>query len=519
MAHVESFTNSKGEKIELNTRFHREARMRYRAESLGALLANDCELLAKFVHHHQTIQAPRIQELYDYAQGENHEVLKGELRRKETDMADNRAVHNFGKVISNFRRGYLVGNPVQVEYMDSQDDSPTDKTLKEIEKQNSFYELNKRLVLDFSQTGRAFEIQYFNMDEELQNKRLDPRNTFMIYENTLDEQEIAGVHYYSSNPFDNSSLYVDVYGVEKVYRYIMDKEEIKPIEDNPDLGIYAEKEHGHGEVQITEHLNNEEGIGDYETELSLIDLYDAAQSDTANYMTDLADAILLIIGDVDFPEDIDTAEKQLEYMKQMRRARMMQLVPPRDEEGKESGNVDGKYLYKQYDVAGTEAYKTRLEKNIHEFTSTPNLNDENFSGNQTGEAMKYKLFGLDQERVSTQAMFEKGLRKRYQLIANIYPKIADKNGGAFADYDGSKLKITFTPNLPQSDSEVVNMVKSLETIVSDETLLSILRVVTNVDAKDELERIKREERDAVNNGMPDPRITNVGDVDGEEENA
>ncbi len=40
-------------------------------------------------------------------------------------------------------------------------------------------------------------------------------------------------------------------------------------------------------------------MGDYESEISLIDAYDAGQSDTANYMSDLNDAMLLIKGDLD----------------------------------------------------------------------------------------------------------------------------------------------------------------------------------------------------------------------------
>ena len=60
------------------------------------------------------------------------------------------------------------------------------------------------------------------------------------------------------------------------------------------------------------------------------------------------------------------------------------------------GNVDAQYIYKQYDVSGVEAYKTRIAKDIHTLTNTPDMTDENFGGQQSGEAMKYKLFGLEQ---------------------------------------------------------------------------------------------------------------------------
>ncbi len=40
-------------------------------------------------------------------------------------------------------------------------------------------------------------------------------------------------------------------------------------------------------MPIIEYLNDQFKQGDFENVISLIDLYDQAQSDTANYMTDL----------------------------------------------------------------------------------------------------------------------------------------------------------------------------------------------------------------------------------------
>ena len=41
------------------------------------------------------------------------------------------------------------------------------------------------------------------------------------------------------------------------------------------------------------------------------------------------------------------------------------------------------------------------------FTNTPDMTDENFSGNQSGEAMKYKLFGLEQRTAIKKVYSEK----------------------------------------------------------------------------------------------------------------
>jgi len=241
---------------------------------------------------------------------------------------------------------------------------------------------------------------------------------------------------------------------------------------------------------LTEYLNSSNGMGDYESVLSLIDLYDSSQSDTANYMQDLSDAILAIIGRVSFPSDCDTAEKQIEFMRKMRKARLLNLEPPVDANGNE-GSVDAKYLYKQYDVNGTEAYKNRIINDIHKITNTPDLSDDNFSGTQSGEAMKWKIFGFDQKRVDMQALFEKSLIRRYKLIAKISETLRE-----IQNFDLSKVRVTFVPNLPADTSNVVTNAKSLYGVVSDETVYSMLQSATGVDAQTEMERIEKQQQNS-----------------------
>ncbi len=71
-------------------------------------------------------------------------------------------------------------------------------------------------------------------------------------------------------------------------------------------------------------------------------------------------------------------------------------------------SVTAGYIYKQYDVSGVEAYKDRVRKDIHEIM-VPDLTDDNFSGVQSGEAMKYKLFGFEQMTATKQRLFKKVL--------------------------------------------------------------------------------------------------------------
>lgn len=472
MTYKETFTDSSGNSKLLELRFHRESRMRYQAESVEALFADNYKLLKTILNHHEKVQRPRIQELLDYAEGNNHTVSKFG-RRREEDMADARAIHNFGKAIATFKQGYLVGNPIRVEYADE----AIQRVLDDLEQQDNLHQLNRSLVLDLSKTGRAYDLVYRAMDDTTRAVKLDPLDTFVIYDTTLEEHSVAGVRYYKQSQFDDKHKTVEVYTADNIYKFNW----------SGDLEEIEVRSHVFGIVPITEYLNNSNGLGDYETELSLIDLYDASQSDTANYMQDLSDAILAIIGRVNFPADCDTAQKQIEYMRKMRKARLLNLEPPVDQEGKE-GNVDAKYLYKQYDVNGTEAYKKRVVDDIHKFTMFPDLSDENFGGTQSGVAMAWKTFALDQARVDMQALFEKSLQRRYRLIAKV-GMVAKE----LTNFDVSKLSFTFTPNLPTNSADIVTNARNLYGLVSDKTVLGTLEPVTGVNKEEELKRLKQEQ--------------------------
>lgn len=474
MSYTETFVDSTGQSKTLELRFHREARLRYRAESVDELFADDYKLLREYFEHHMTIQQPRLQELYDYAEGNNH-CISRKVRRQEKDMSDNRAVHNFGKAISTFKQGYLVGNPIRVDY-DGEED--TKNSLKQIENEGNFHHLNRGLVLDLSKCGRAYDLVYRAKDDSTRTVQLDPRYTFVVFDTTLENHSLVGVRYYAKSQFVDDKKIVVVYTSTKLITFEYDGQ----------LTELSMSDHPFGLVPVTEYINTNGGMGDYETELSLIDLYDASQSDTANYMQDLSDAILAILGRVSFPTYVDSPDKAIEYMRKMRKARLMNLEPPVDEEGKE-GKVDAKYLYKQYDVQGTEAYKKRVVNDIHKFTNTPDMTDNNFAGVQSGEALKWKVFGLDQERVDMQALFEQSLRRRYRLIAAV-GKVAKE----ITDFDVTKLKFTFTPNLPKSLQEKIDAFKNLGGELSKATVMTITDIVD--DPKAELEKIQNEEQSA-----------------------
>ena len=378
------------------------------------------EAIVKFITHHKTHQVPRLTQLEDYYEGENKKIQ--EKSRKYKHLSNHQPSHNYAKYVSDFMTSYILGKPIAVTHTEA---SITTK-LSAIHNNMDFDSLNAEIELDCSIFGRAYEALYRTDDDK--SAKIDVKNTFCIYENTVEGKKLAGVRY----RLDADNTTVEVY-TEGLYRRCQmagpTLEDTQPAEPRYYDGI-----------PIIEYKNNRYRLGDFEGVLTLIDLYDSAQADTANYMSDLNDALLVIKGNVSIDEE--------EAQTSMRDHNLLLLETPVDEFG-HAQTAEAGYIYKQYDVTGVEKYKDRIQNDIHKFTYTPNLNDSNFAGQtQSGVAMSYKLFGLEQIRAIKERYLKKGLRERYRLFGSIGARINTTNS-----IDPSGLSITFTPNLPKSLAE------------------------------------------------------------------
>ena len=467
-------------------RFSDEAREHYTYSGADELLAN-LKDLSTMLKHHNEHQRPRLDILDDYYEGGNSTILQKQ-RRIERHLSDHRSPHNFAEYVSQFIQGYMCGIPIKMQHKDED----MNELLQEVNANMDADAHNSDLILDLSIYGRAYELLYRNFDDENKLALLSPLETFVIYTDTVEKRPIAAVRYYRP-AIDKTGFNVELYTSDYIFYY-----------KASDVGSFELRQtgvqnHYFDGVPIVEYSNNRFRQGDYEKVLDLIDLYDAAQADTANYMTDLNDAMLLIKGNVDF-----TGEEA----RKMKESNILLLQTEMNADGRE-GSADAEYIYKQYDVSGVESYKDRIENDIHKFTNTPNMNDESFSGTQSGEAMKYKLFGLEQKRAIKERLFKRSMIQRYKLISNI---LSTSSEGLL---DTAELSITFTPNLPE------NLLAELDAFfkgggkLSQETLLSMLPIVSDPQA--ELERIENEGEALQDRLMSGYSFAAEGGADGETE--
>lgn len=448
-------------------RFHENANDGY---EIGSLEDLSSAAILTFIQQHRETQSTRLIQLEDYYKVKNQTIFS--RKEREPHLSDVRLAHGYARYISSFIQGYLVGNPIKVKHTTD----AVNEAVAVINKTFGADQLNSDIALDLSIYGRAYELAYRSTQDKDRVVRLNPLRTFVIYDDTVETRPLAGVRYKVNL---EGNYEVELY-TDKGIHYFE--------QDGADLVELDRKDHYFQEVPITEYANNRFRQGDFEPVLDLIDAYDAAESDTSNYMTDLNDAIMVILGDV---------ELRVEDALHMKEKRLLLLKPTVDGEGKPQGAVDAKYIYKQYDVAGVEAYKNRLQNDIHRFTNTPDMSDEHFSGNSSGESMKYKLFGLDQVRADKETRMIEGLTRRYRLLFNLKSTAQELTG-----VNAEDLAFIFTPNVPRAFYEELKAFIESGGQLSQETLLTLTALVP--DPAKELEKLQAEKATALSAAVKDP---------------
>lgn len=409
------------------------------------------ELIIKF----RGEDLPRLKKLKDYYL--NKTAI---LRRPCVDPSkpNNKVVHPFAQYITDTLVGYFVGEPVS--YTSNEDIS----MLKMIFEYNDEQDENVTIAKNCSIYGKAYELIYIDEDGNVRFVALDPREVIPVYGTSLDNELIGAVRFYMNRNlvFGVDEMIVEVYTDKEIIRY-------KTSDAVADLHLLDRKQHGFNDVPIVEYRNNDDCYGDYEGVMTLIDAYDTLVSDDLNDFEYFVDAYLALYGYTAEPEDIAKMKQQ--------RVLLM------DNDSK------AEWLVKKGDSQGIETTKERLERDIHKFSKTPNINDKNFGGNTSGVAMKYKLLGTENIASVKERKFKKGLQRRLELISGILSVLSRPS------FDWMGIDITFTRNIPINEDDVANMIKNLNGIVSKKTLVSQLPFVE--DADQEMKQLNQELKQSI----------------------
>ena len=486
-----------------------------------AMVAN---VVQKFVERHSTIDAPRIAKLQRYYLGDN-DIHYWRNNKKMMNRADNRIASGFAKFITNMRVGYMLGKPIQFKYNDDANDNvdqTIDNDLKEFNRKNDEQYHEKVMKTNLSVTGRAYELLYSGEAEEDENgnvatpdikmRAIDPATAFVVYDTSIDQHSLFGVRYYVVNYDNQEQYYIDVYTADTTYHFESSATSEAP---NGDYTLLSSESTSFGAVPLTEFINNEDRTGDWEAKLDEIDAYDLAMSEMANSEEDFANAKLMINGDFDFSNNMteiknydgtpvtDKEGNPIKVPKIDTRDPFLWLKPSFHDNANGTTVVpsSAQYLTKQLNEQGWQTYINQLITDIHKDTNTPNTTDDAFSGQSSGVALMYKLFGEDQERSMQESLYTRGLMRRLRLLGNFWKYNSEISDPSVMN----NYTPDYTPNLPRNDADIVNIAARLNNtgLLSDQTLREFLATVTGVSAGAEEQRLEDEqEQDPNQNTTP-----------------
>ena len=419
-------------------------------------LARDTEmtltLLSEFLTKHTHEVKNRYEPLYD-AYTSDHEILHDPAKPKY--KPDNRVVVNFPKYIVDTMSGFFIGNPVKIV---AEDEAVSDY-VEYLDRYNDQDDNNAELAKICSIYGKGHEMYYTDEESELCITYLDPKEAFMIFDESIIERPLFFVR-----------RYVDREGFE--YGSISDATSVRNFKVTCGLKWLDEwQPHYFDGVPATEYVENGERQGLFEPVMSMVNAYNKAISEKANDVDYFADAYLKVLGTT-----IDKDDVQF-----IRDNRIVNF------EGDGSDKIIAEFMEKPNSDTTQENLLERLERLIFQISMVANISDENF-GTASGIAMKYKLQSMSNLEKTKERKFAAGMNRRYQLLfghpASKVPADA-----------WIQLQYKFTPNIPANLQEEAQIASQLEGITSHETQLKVISAVE--DVKGELDKIEEENKEAM----------------------
>lgn len=286
--------------------------------------------------------------LYEYYRGKTAILSKTKEIRPEINhqICENRAYEIVG-----FHTGYVFGEPVQyVRREDVKAKKADDMIAADINALNGHMANAGKAACDskiarwiyISGTGYRLTLpnpEWVKGGDESPVKlyALDPRNTFVVYSNSVDEEPMMGVHYVSR---ENNEIVFGVYTKDSYFEF-------------KEFGLeVVERTHRLGMIPIVEYPADFSRMGIFEPALPLLDMLNELQSNRMDDIVQFVNSFLAILGG---QLDEATAKKLNEYK--------MLCLPD---------GVDAKYLSANLTQADIQTMKDDLVQSILEICGVPN---------------------------------------------------------------------------------------------------------------------------------------------------
>lgn len=379
---------------------------------------------------------PHRERLFDYYRGEQP-VPKGEAVR---GRPNNLLRVPFPRYITEVHTGYFLGLPPTLTLDRPEDGQSFARLSAAIRLDHLLFDIGR----DMSVCGAGFVLVWLER-AGLRACRCDPLSCFAIRSGEAGAPLLGAVRLYQAG--DGGARGV-----------LYERDILRPFTwDGDRASLGAPEENLLHTVPLIPFANNCEGCGDFEMVTGLVDAYNLLLSGAMDDMQSVANAFLALYGMQGTTQgDIDDAN----------RTRVLSLA--------EGGRAE--FVVKDLNHEALGQLEGNLRRSILQLSMTPDLSDEQFSGNASGVAMQYKLWGIEQVRSAKERSF----------LDSFFSLLAAFSGGLSVlgtPVDLTAGRAVFYKNLPQDHTELAGTLLSLSPVLSRRTILEKLPWVEDVETE------------------------------------
>lgn len=424
------------------------------------IMADSIEINTKnvkaWVEAFQAKILPERKRFGEYYDGKNSIIKQGAVQGRP-----NYSINvNMAKYIIDVSTGYAFGNPVKYT-TDQENAVDILERLEYVHKNCNISELDFQLGGDMATYGVSYQLGMVlgtegAIEDRIMFKHLNPLQTFMVTDNTILETPLCGIYFYDYK--ENNIQKTKIYVYDNLNLYIF-------VNTGDVYHLESVEEHNMGAIPIIQCLNNDDAYSDIQSVTDLLDSLSLAISNSTDNLQSIANAILAISGGT-------LNEEQLKLINQ---EKTMSLPL----------GSSAEWIIKTIDPTAEQQQVNNLLNFIFQIAQVPDLTDDAFAGNQSGVAMQYKLWGLDQLWVTKTTKFRKAIVQRLKIIMYLLQYQFKSNVQML-----NNINITFDKNLPRDNSAEYTMVNALKDVVSRKTLLENISIVDDVAA--EIEALEAE---------------------------
>lgn len=380
--------------------------------------------------------------------------LKGQtdatLTYQQTDRSNLKVNCNYLKKFVKEEASYSVGNNITY-----QSKAENEEIINELDLIMENYKENHDIETFANQVGYgiAYEIHYIDKWEQLQVRSVKPTQGKHIEDE--EGNLISFIYVYTKTEYENGKekivTYIDNYTDTEIEVYRMNEDKFNLVETIP---------HYFGEIPVGVAKLTEDTWEDtiYNDIKGLQDALETNLSDITNEISDFRNAYLVLTG-------ISLEEEDAKNMK------ANGIIEMPLAEGK------AEWLIKNINDTFIQNTLATLQEKIYELTSHINHNDSESTSNASGVALKSRLIALMQRCKINEGAYRELLKTRIRIILTFLKIKKNKT------YDWKDIKIVFTPNIPNDDIAVADLMQKLDGKLSASTGLQMLSFVENGQAE------------------------------------